>query len=122
VDQIQFFLLGDGMGTQEITAARARRIAPTTTPHTASTGSSWATGQKTLDERISQRPSSAIGVPGTNLKTLLGFSAAPATPPSRRRRASHTGTVVPVWAKGPGSLGVLGTNDHTDLFDTLQGN
>jgi hypothetical protein len=28
---------------------------------------------------------------------------------------------VPVWAKGPGSLGVLGTNDHTDLFDTLQG-
>jgi alkaline phosphatase len=37
------------------------------------------------------------------------------TPPSQQ----HTGAVVPVWAKGPGALGVLGTNDHTDLFDVL---
>jgi alkaline phosphatase/streptomycin-6-phosphatase len=29
--------------------------------------------------------------------------------------------VVPVWGKGPGALGVLGTNDHTDLFETLGG-
>ena len=27
----------------------------------------WATGQKTIDERISQGPSSAIDVPGNNL-------------------------------------------------------
>jgi hypothetical protein len=40
-----------------------------------------------------------------------------ATPPSMQ----HTGTVVPVWAKGPGGLAVLGTNDHTDLFHTLGG-
>ena len=40
-----------------------------------------------------------------------------ATPPSMQ----HTGAVVPVWAKGPGALGVLGTNDHTDLFKTLGG-
>jgi len=40
-----------------------------------------------------------------------------ATPPSQQ----HTGTVVPVWARGPGSLAVLGTNDHTDLFHTLGG-
>jgi alkaline phosphatase len=33
----------------------------------------------------------------------------------------HTGAVVPVWGKGPGSLDVLGTNDHTDLFDALGG-
>ena len=33
----------------------------------------------------------------------------------------HTGAVVPVWGKGPGSLAVLGTNDHTDLFHTLGG-
>jgi alkaline phosphatase/streptomycin-6-phosphatase len=40
-----------------------------------------------------------------------------AVPPSQQ----HTGAVVPVWAAGPGGLGVLGTNDHTDLFDTLGG-
>jgi len=51
-----------------------------------------------------------------------GYGGAPgagpaATPPSQQ----HTGAVVPVWAAGPGSLGVLGTNDHTDLFETLGG-
>ena len=82
------FLLGDGMGTQEITAARyyqgvnnelnvdrmpftgfdttwsvkpaaAPPYLPDYDPDSASTGTSWATGQKTLDERISQGPSSA---------------------------------------------------------------
>jgi alkaline phosphatase len=43
--------------------------------------------------------------------------ADPADFPSQQ----HTGAVVPVWAKGPGALAVLGTNDHTDLFDTLGG-
>ncbi|WP_328323916.1 alkaline phosphatase [Kribbella sp. NBC_00382] len=94
------FLLGDGMGTQEITAARYYQgvqnklnvdrakytgfdttwsvkpaakapYKPDYDPDSASTGSSWATGQKTLDERISQGPSSAIDVPGKNLKTVL---------------------------------------------------
>jgi alkaline phosphatase len=37
------------------------------------------------------------------------------TPPSQQ----HTGAVVPVWGKGPGALAVLGTNDHTDLFDVI---
>jgi alkaline phosphatase len=49
-----------------------------------------------------------------------GYEAgkAPATvPPSMQ----HTGAVVPVWAVGPGGFEVLGTNDHTDLFKTLQG-
>ena len=40
-----------------------------------------------------------------------------ATPPSQQ----HTGAVVPVWARGPRGLDVLGTNDHTDLFETLGG-
>ena len=26
-----------------------------------------------------------------------------------------------LWATGPGGLAVLGTNDHTNLFDTLLG-
>jgi alkaline phosphatase len=94
------FFLGDGMGTQEITAARyyegaANRLnvdrlpftgfdtnyslkpaanapyLPDYVPDSASTGTEWATGKKTLDERISQGPSSAINVPGTNYKTVL---------------------------------------------------
>jgi alkaline phosphatase len=94
------FLLGDGMGTQEITAARyyqgvhndlnvdrmpftgfdttwsvkpaaAPPYLPDYDPDSASTGTAWATGQKTIDERISQGPSSAENVPGVNLKTVL---------------------------------------------------
>jgi alkaline phosphatase len=94
------FLLGDGMGTQEITAARYYQgvtkplnvdrmpftgfdttwsvkpaakppYLPDYDPDSASTGTAWATGQKTLDERISQGPSSAENVPGVNLKTVL---------------------------------------------------
>lgn len=94
------FLLGDGMGTQEITAARyyqgvknklsvdrlpftgfdttwsvkpaaSAPYLPDFDPDSASTGTEWATGKKTLDERISQGPSSAINVPGTNYATVL---------------------------------------------------
>src|ERR1700761_607262 len=94
------FLLGDGMGTQEVTAARyyqgvnnplnvdrmpftgfdttwsvkpgaAAPYLPDYDPDSASTGSAWATGQKTVDERISQGPSSELTVPGPNLKTIL---------------------------------------------------
>jgi alkaline phosphatase len=94
------FLLGDGMGTQEITAARYYQgvhsslnvdrlpltgfdttwsvkpaasgpFLPDYDPDSASTGTSWATGRKTIDERISQGPSSAIEVPGRNYKTVL---------------------------------------------------
>ena len=91
------FLLGDGMGTQEITAARyyqgvnnplnvdrmpftglrhdlvgeagarAPPYLPDYDPDSASTGTAWATGEKTIDERISQGPSSADNVPGANL-------------------------------------------------------
>jgi alkaline phosphatase len=94
------FLLGDGMGTQEITAARyyqgvtqplnvdrmpltgfdttwsvkpaaAAPYLPDYDPDSASTGTMWATGEKTIDERISQGPSSADNVPGENLTTVL---------------------------------------------------
>jgi alkaline phosphatase len=94
------FLLGDGMGTQEITAARyyqgvknklnvdrmpltgfdttwsvksaaSAPYLPDYDPDSASTGTMWATGKKTIDERISQGPSSASNVPGANLKTVL---------------------------------------------------
>jgi hypothetical protein len=29
--------------------------------------------------------------------------------------------VVPIWSGGPGGAAILGTTDHTDLFDVLQG-
>ncbi len=98
-DNVIFFL-GDGMGTQEITAARyyqgvnnslnvdrmpftgfdttwsvkpgvGPNYLPDYDPDSASTGTMWATGQKTIDERISQGPSSGESVPGQNLKTVL---------------------------------------------------
>jgi alkaline phosphatase/streptomycin-6-phosphatase len=94
------FLLGDGMGTQEITAARYYQgvnnrlnvdrmpltgfdttwsvkpaasppYLPDYDPDSASTGTMWSTGQKTIDERIAQGPSSADTVPGKDLKTVL---------------------------------------------------
>jgi alkaline phosphatase len=46
-----------------------------------------------------------------------GASSPPAAPPSQQ----HTGSVVPVWALGPGADQVLGTTDHTDSFRLLQG-
>lgn len=95
------YFLGDGMGTQEITAARYYRYGaagrmnidrlpftgfkttwsvkpadappypPDYDPDSASTGTMWATGKKTIDERISQGPSSAVTVPGQNFQTVL---------------------------------------------------
>jgi alkaline phosphatase len=88
------------MGTQEITAARYYQgvhnklnvdrmgytgfdttwsvkpaaqppFLPDYDPDSASTGTMWATGKKTIDERVSQGPSSAENVSGTNLKTVL---------------------------------------------------
>ncbi len=93
-------LIGDGMGVSEITAARyyqgvanklnvdrmpltgfdttwslkpaaAPPYLPDYSPDSASTGTMWATGEKTIDERISQGPSSAENVPGANLETIL---------------------------------------------------
>jgi alkaline phosphatase len=108
------FLLGDGMGTQEITAARyyeygaAGRMQvdrlpftgfdttwsikpaaqppylPDYDPDSASTGTEWSTGQKTLDERISQGPSADIKTPGQNLTTVLELA---------QRKGKRTGNV-----------------------------
>ncbi|GAB3879519.1 hypothetical protein GCM10029964_032040 [Kibdelosporangium lantanae] len=52
-------------------ARRQGPYLPDYDPDSASTGTEWATGTKTLDERISQGPSTAIDVPGKNLPTVL---------------------------------------------------
>jgi alkaline phosphatase len=89
-------LLGDGMGDSEITAARyyfagagghlridelpftgeqttwslkpgaGPSFPPDYVPDSAATGTAWSTGRKTIDERISRGPSTAVEVPGPN--------------------------------------------------------
>jgi alkaline phosphatase len=46
-----------------------------------------------------------------------GGATPPAAPPSQQ----HTGSAVPAFASGPGAAAVLGTTDHTDLFEVLGG-
>jgi alkaline phosphatase len=50
-----------------------------------------------------------------------GYGGAGSPPAAAPPSQQHTGAVVPVWGRGPGSLAVLGTNDHTDLFTTPGG-
>jgi alkaline phosphatase len=79
-----------------------------------SSGSGVPTGYSTnLLTKDGQTLSLTYGTAGYG-----GPGAAPVTaPPSQQ----HTGAAVPVWGSGPGSLAILGTNDHTDLFDVLGG-
>jgi alkaline phosphatase len=165
------FLLGDGMGTQEITAARYYQgvesplnvdrmpftgfdttwsvkpaasppYLPDYDPDSASTGTAWATGQKTLDERISQGPSSAIDVPGQNLKTVLEIaqkkgmkvgdvSTAEITDATPAVLASHISlrgcqgpadmAACPLETKGAGGLGSIAEQEVDHKVDVLLG-
>jgi alkaline phosphatase/streptomycin-6-phosphatase len=77
------------------------------------TGTGLPTGYSTnLTTKDGQTLSLTYGTAGYE-----AGKAPAAAPPSQQ----HTGAVVPVWATGPGGLAVLGTNDHTDLFNTLLG-
>ena len=77
-------------------------------------GSGLPTGYSTnLVTKDGQTMSLTYGTAGYG-----GEGKAPVSPPASQQ---HTGAVVPVWGSGPGSLDVLGTNDHTDLFELLGG-
>src|SRR6476619_5789052 len=165
------FLLGDGMGTQEITAARyyqgvnnelnvdrmpftgfdttwsvkpaaAPPYLPDYDPDSASTGTAWATGQKTLDERISQGPSSDISVPGQNLTTVLELaqkkgmkvgdvSTAEITDATPAVLASHISlrgcegpadmAACPLETKAAGGLGSIAEQEIDHRVDVLLG-
>ena len=117
-------------------AGRRRRYLPDYDPDSASTGTMWATGQKTIDERISQGPSTAIDVPGENLQTVLelaqkagkktgNVSTAEITDATPAVLASHmslrgcqgpddTATTCPTETKAAGGLGSIAeqTVDH----------
>jgi alkaline phosphatase len=165
------FLLGDGMGTQEITAARyyqgvnnelnvdrmpftgfdttwsvkpaaAPPYLPDYDPDSASTGTMWATGQKTLDERISQGPSGAENVPGANLTTVLELaqkrgmkvgdvSTAEITDATPAVLASHISlrgcqgpanmAACPTETKAAGGLGSIAEQEVDHKVDVLLG-
>src|ERR1700760_4996423 len=165
------FLLGDGMGTQEITAARyyngvtnplnvdrmpftgfdttwsvkpgaGPTYLPDYDPDSASTGTAWATGQKTIDERISQGPSTGIEVPGKNLKTILEWaqqegkkvgdvSTAEITDATPAVLASHISlrgcqgpanmAACPLETKGAGGLGSIAQQEVDHKVDVLLG-
>lgn len=165
------FLLGDGMGTQEITAARyyqgvgkslnvdrmpftgfdttwsvkpgaSAPYLPDYDPDSASTGTAWATGQKTIDERISQGPSSAENVPGPNLTTVLELaqkkgmkvgdvSTAEITDATPAVLASHISlrgcqgpanmAACPLETKGAGGLGSIAEQEVDHRVDVLLG-
>ena len=165
------FLLGDGMGTQEITAARyylgvhnslnvdrmpftgfdttwsvkpgaSAPYLPDYDPDSASTGTAWATGQKTIDERISQGPSSAESVPGPNLTTVLELaqkrgmkvgdvSTAEITDATPAVLASHISlrgcqgpanmAACPLETKGAGGLGSIAEQEVDHKVDVLLG-
>jgi alkaline phosphatase/streptomycin-6-phosphatase len=165
------FLLGDGMGTQEITAARyyqgvhsplnvdrmpftgfdttwavkpgaSAPYLPDYDPDSASTGTAWATGSKTIDERISQGPSSAENVPGTNLTTVLELaqkrgmkvgdvSTAEITDATPAVLASHISlrgcqgpanmAACPLETKGAGGLGSIAEQEVDHKVDVLLG-
>lgn len=165
------FLLGDGMGTQEITAARyylgvkhrldvdrmpftgfdttwsvkpgpSAPYLPDYDPDSASTGTAWATGRKTIDERISQGPSSAENVPGPNLTTVLELaqkrgmkvgdvSTAEITDATPAVLASHISlrgcqgpanmAACPLETKGAGGLGSIAEQEVDHKVDVLLG-
>lgn len=169
-DNVIFFL-GDGMGTQEITAARYYQgvenelnvdrmpftgfdttwsvkpgvgpsYLPDYDPDSASTGTMWATGQKTIDERISQGPSSAENVPGANLKTVLelaqkrgmrvgNVSTAEITDATPAVLASHISlrgcqgpanmAACPTETKAAGGLGSIAEQEVDHKVDVLLG-
>ena len=169
-DNVIFFL-GDGMGTQEITAARYYQgvqnslnvdrmpftgfdttwsvkpgpgpdYLPDYDPDSASTGTSWATGQKTIDERISQGPSTAENVPGPNLKTVLEIaqkrgmkvgdvSTAEITDATPAVLASHISlrgcqgpanmAACPTETKAAGGLGSIAEQEVDHKVDVLLG-
>ncbi|MBS1676561.1 MAG: alkaline phosphatase [Actinobacteria bacterium] len=164
-------LIGDGMGAQEITAARyyqgvdkplnvdrmpftgfdttwsvkpgaAVPYLPDYDPDSASTGTAWATGQKTIDERISQGPSSGEKVPGEDLTTMLEVAQArgmkvgdvstaeitDATPAVQASHMSLRGCQgpanmgnCPTETKGAGGLGSIAEQEVDHKVDVLLG-
>jgi alkaline phosphatase len=167
--------LGDGMGDSEITAARyyyagagghlrmdalpftgeqttwsvkpgpGPTYLPDYVPDSAATGTAWSTGKKTIDERISQGPSTAVNVPGDNKAygTVLelaqkrgmatgNVSTAEITDATPAVLASHisqrgcqgpdnTRTICTQETKAAGGLGSIAEQEVDDRIDVILG-
>jgi alkaline phosphatase len=135
--------LGDGMGDSEITAARyyyagagghlrmdalpftgeqttwslkpgaGPAYLPDYVPDSAATGTAWATGRKTIDERVSQGPSTAIEVPGDNAgyKTVLELAQKRGMATGNVSTAEITDATPAVLASHISLRGCQGPND-----------
>jgi alkaline phosphatase len=142
------FFLGDGMGVSETTVARyyqygaagrmnmdrlpftgfqttwsvkpaaAPPYKPDYDPDSASTGTMWATGAKTLDERISQGPSSDITVPGKNLETVLEVAQQDGKKVGNVSTAEITDATPAVLDSHVSQRGCQGPNDTRSLCPT----
>jgi alkaline phosphatase len=136
--------LGDGMGDSEITAARyyyagagghlrmdalpftgeqttwslkpgaGPAYLPDYVPDSAATGTAWATGRKTIDERISQGPSTAVEVPGDNAgyKTVLELAQKRGMATGNVSTAEITDATPAVLASHISLRGCQGPNDN----------
>jgi alkaline phosphatase len=135
--------LGDGMGDSEITAARyyyagagghlrmdalpftgeqttwslkpgaGPAYLPDYVPDSAATGTAWATGRKTIDERISQGPSTAVEVPGDNAsyRTVLELAQKRGMATGNVSTAEITDATPAVLASHISLRGCQGPND-----------
>ncbi len=168
-------LIGDGMGDSEITLARYYGVGaegtlnmetlpfagelttyglsagpgpeypPNYVPDSAPTATAWSTGKKTIDARLSQGPSTAENVPGSNAGYTTTFEiadrrgmrvgnvstaeitdATPAAPSSHiSQRAcqgpADTRTICPSEAKQAGGLGSIAEQQVDHLLDVNLG-
>ncbi len=168
-------LIGDGMGDSEITLARyygkgaagtlsmetlpftgelityglsagpGPSYPPNYVPDSAPTATAWSTGKKTIDARLSQGPSAAENIPGSNdgYKTTFEIAdrrgmrvgnvstaeitdATPAAPSSHiSQRAcqgpADTRTICSTEAKGAGGLGSIAEQQIDHLLDVNLG-
>ncbi|HET6998009.1 MAG TPA: alkaline phosphatase [Solirubrobacterales bacterium] len=168
-------LVGDGMGDSEITLARyygkgaagtlsmetlpfagelityglsagpGPTYPPNYVPDSAPTATAWSTGQKTIDARLSQGPSAAESIPGSNagFKTTFEIAdkrgmlvgnvstaeitdATPAAPSAHMSQRACQGpadarTICPIETKGAGGLGSIAEQQVDHLLDVNLG-
>jgi alkaline phosphatase len=58
---------------------------------------------------------------GQVMRVTYGTAGGTPRPSASALSQQHTGSVVPAWGGGPGGAAILGTRDHTELFDVLGG-
>jgi alkaline phosphatase len=168
-------LIGDGMGDSEITLARyygkradgalnmetlpfagelityglsagpGPEYPPNYVPDSAPTATAWSTGKKTIDARLSQGPSAAENIPGSNAGFATTFEVAdkrgmrvgnvstaeitdatPAAPSSHMSQRACQGpndtrNICPTEAKGKGGPGSIAEQQVDHLLDVNLG-